>query len=919
MKYKHPSFYIFKFDSDRIHEYNYNINQTFSDGQRNGEIIRMADSQVLRSLRKIKGIEFSQERIYNLIKNKQILLKETSSDENKLKLKNVQDEIEKELFIPELVSICFKNKQHYDHIYKKGLLINKKPFVRLFSGSGNIRRNTVIFIDKDYYDKLDLLLSNGRDKSVPMLGSKLNAYYGMFGSSSSEIDFPKFVVVPDYKFEKTFLADKVIGFSENIEIKRDVVTNTINAFDGMGVISPIFMQKIANKMNLDYCPSWVIIRGPYMKGCVATFDINEFSEKIVKKNIVIDVWGNKQDISEIDIIFSESQFKLWNSYPNCEDYISQCLKNDLNFGVTRISPNPKEEKNHVFSNYQFNQVLSLDDKQIEGFCKPTIDYFQDILSGDSDKMAIYLSGYKKDEKKSFVDWFDTVQNNICKSLIINPNVKDDDFVYNYFLRFFNKTLRNSYLGRTVHNGNFQGMLVDLYAFCEHSFGLEVKGLLEEGKSYSNYWNKRNVKTVLSARAPLTHYSETNQLHFEKNENLQHWFKFIGTGIILAHDSILTYLYADSDFDGDQVYTTSQKEFIEGNQSDGVPIVYDKENAPKVVVDKDIIFKADLSSMNSEIGQITNISSTFHCMISDYENGSLENKELQKRLTALRAYQGKAIDKSKGLITEPMPENWNSYKKQNYSLSEDEQEKIRFMNKLTSKKRPLFFKFLYSHYQRRRDREIENMNDFCLVNFECSYSELIEKEVKSDIEMKALENFKNKSFFINNNSVMNRISRYLQSEVKEIKFSSRNKTFDYSIYITGKNTNPVKIAKMLELYKEYCSSKKAVKQNKFLDKESFSNIDQLSSYLRKKAIFEIDSNIQNLANIAVEICYNQGKIKEFAWDLFGNGIILNLLENKKDDLEYLISDNDGEIEYLWKKYSKQKFIIEDEKEENETLY
>ena len=74
MKYRHPSFFIFKFDSDRIHEYNYKINQTFSQGQKNGEIIRMADSQILRTLRKIKGIEFSQEKIYELVKNKQQIL-----------------------------------------------------------------------------------------------------------------------------------------------------------------------------------------------------------------------------------------------------------------------------------------------------------------------------------------------------------------------------------------------------------------------------------------------------------------------------------------------------------------------------------------------------------------------------------------------------------------------------------------------------------------------------------------------------------------------------------------------------------------------------------------------------------------------------------------------------------------------------
>ena len=794
MKYRHPSFFIFKFDSDRIHEYNYKINQTFSQGQKNGEIIRMADSQILRTLRKIKGIEFSQEKIYELVKNKQQILKEQSSEENKILLKNVQDELERELFVPELVSIFFKNKKHYEHIYKHGLQINKKSFVRLFSGSGNIRKNTIIFVDKEYYDRINEILSNGRNKEIEMLGSKFNAYYGMFGSSSIEIDFPKFIVVSDYKFEKSFIADKVVGSGKDIKIERGLVTNTINAFDGMGIITPTFMKRISDKLKLGYCPAWVILRGPYIKGCVATFDVAEFSKLVAQKSIVIDIWGNKQNILDCDLVLSESQFKLWNSYQSCEDFISQCVKNELSFGITRISPNPKDEKNYVFSNYQFDQVLSLDQNKLENFCQPTIDYIKDILSGDSDKMILYLLGCKKDDKKTFIDWFDNIQNNITKSLIINPDVKNDEFIYNYFLRFFNKTIRSSFLGKTIHAGNFQAILADIYAFAQHSFGLHVTGILSEGKSYSNYWNKKGINKIASARAPLTHFSELNNLDLENNNSLRHWFKYIETGIILNYNSIDCYLYADADFDGDQNFSTSQKEFIDGNQSDGVPIVYDRENAVKKIIDDNVIFRSDLNSMNSEIGRITNISSTFHCMIDDYKKGTLENDELQKRLTALRSFQGKAIDKSKGLITEPMPDFWSKYKKQNYSLSEYEQEQIKFMNKLTARKRPLFFKFLYSHYLKRYNQEIDNMNDYCLVNFKCFYDELLNKENKTEKEIKAISDFKSKSFFIDNLSLMNRLSKYLQSKVKEVKFTARNQNFDHSIYMNDKNINNDKLLK-----------------------------------------------------------------------------------------------------------------------------
>ena len=45
-------FYIYKFKSSRLKEFNYDINITFEEAQLNKEVISVFDSQLLRSIRR---------------------------------------------------------------------------------------------------------------------------------------------------------------------------------------------------------------------------------------------------------------------------------------------------------------------------------------------------------------------------------------------------------------------------------------------------------------------------------------------------------------------------------------------------------------------------------------------------------------------------------------------------------------------------------------------------------------------------------------------------------------------------------------------------------------------------------------------------------------------------------------------------
>jgi len=60
-----------KFNSSRLRECNYKIdNLTLDQARQNGEVVRTSDSELLRAIRRIRGIEFDQLELDELLRKK---------------------------------------------------------------------------------------------------------------------------------------------------------------------------------------------------------------------------------------------------------------------------------------------------------------------------------------------------------------------------------------------------------------------------------------------------------------------------------------------------------------------------------------------------------------------------------------------------------------------------------------------------------------------------------------------------------------------------------------------------------------------------------------------------------------------------------------------------------------------------------
>mgnify|MGYP007099586346 CR=1 FL=1 len=944
---KLQQFYQFKFESDRLALFKNKINLTIDEARQTGELVSVGYSQLIRSVHKVRNQEFSQSELDDLLAERKKLSKKVSSPVTIRRLVTINETIDNMLFLPDIISVVIINKSHYLKLIKH-FTVNGKKYVRLLAGSGNIRRDTVIWCSEEIYAPLVELLDGGRNLNIKLTPSKYSAYFSLSNTATYSVSYPKFVVIKDCIIKKLIKADYVF---EKDNTENDIETKELeiesNLFDGQGLISIEQSEKWSGELELDYIPSCYVIRGPFTKGLLVTFDIHAYCE-YYQKYTVTDVWGKTVDLRDIDVIFTESQVKLWAAYNCCDDFVDRCKARDLGYGISRITP--KEDKSYVRSNYQFLQVLDLKDWEINELCKDTVEHFVDIAGMDRNKMILYyLNNYNIPIDGNPLK---NIQDNLIKALILDPNMQYDPYLRQHIYGSLNKKIKESYIGSLYLHGNYSSMIADPVALMEHCLGLPINGLLQDKIHYSQFWNDANINKVVACRAPLTFTSEVNILNLQNTEEMQKWYKYITTGIIYNGHGIDVLLHADSDFDGDMVFTSSSQQMIDGVQP-GLPITYSKKVSPKIDITLEELVKSDINGIHSKIGFITNCSSTVYTMIQGLKKNSPEYIELYKRLKLFRFYQGENIDKAKNGGSKDMPDHWFKYTKtkppcgDSPPVTNKELETIKFNNSLLIEKRPYFFRYIYRHYNRKYQREIKVYNNYCYAKFGFLLDELLmmDESIMTQEMLNIKLDYYRFSYFIFKPSIMNRICWHMESTIKSYKDILKRDVFNWHNLVLNKYISDAdKLSKMISLCDEF--SKYKSKSFGGGNNYDYNNLDFFIAHLKNKAIKEISSNIQELASLAVYCTYNVNKgAKEFAWKCFGEGIVDNIIEAKlgfqKNNIqeseagfksgagfkseagftiELPVPDNNGEINYLWKKYTTKKFIIPgDTGEESGKIY
>ena len=557
--------YIYKVNSSFLKRHKGNITiDNISVAIKNRSIISIGDSDGLRIIRKINKSVYTEKYI-NDIKLEIKTLKKCgrSNIEDKKLMKKLISDKQVAMLEDNICNVVFESDTHYDKYAIDGFILNGHKYVLLLGTTGGVKANTVMFCKEDIYDELWRRLKNGADPSIKMIPSKLMAYISLAFSSSTPVTRPKRVLVVRDSITK-FKSD-VTNIEFNEELQRPTVVLAkdfdieVSPNDGCCMATPELMKQWALDLKLDYRLTSCCIRSAYIKGMISEFDFKAYVKHKEWSPIVKDVWGQEHNINDIDLILNESMLKCWMAYTSIDDYMDKCEENGFGFAITKAVP--KQLDNERMLNYQYLQCLNLNDSQLKALAKKDIDEVKDVLGLDYRKSIIFGKGSQITSKNVWKKADDDLH---IKALMIEPNAINDEYIKQRIKKSIRKRIELMKTGKINVDGNYQISIGEPIVQLESMFiPNNVKGLLNAGEFYIEYWRQKGVDIVGAFRSPQSCKENARKFLISKSEEAVKWYGHLfGVIIFNAWDTTMMAMNGQ-DHDGDMDYTTSNKIVING--------------------------------------------------------------------------------------------------------------------------------------------------------------------------------------------------------------------------------------------------------------------------------------------------------------------------------------------------------------------
>lgn len=597
----------------------------------------MADSNTLRFIDDINHLYDADERAADIQRKIRMLQKQETTRVNRKEIRRLYSELDEVQFKPDYMCLIIDKIEHYDKACKDGFYINGIHYERLLGTNGGVKNSTIVFVSSRVAPELKRRLENGRDLSKPLVPAKFESYKALSCSGSTPVSLPHGIcVVPDcvthFKSNVIYIDDEGVD-EPKMEYRENEDVELIDS-DGYGLMLPSLAQRWSQELGLDYVMSGANTRFSWEKGMVFCFDFLEFADKVAGTRIIKDAWGNEVDLSNIELILTTSQLKLWDSYKSFDDYLDNCLKNGYTFGIPKVCP--KELENERYLNYQFVQSFKLTDEQIEELIQPTIKEIKDILGLDYKKSILFLKGVFLNEDNLW-----KVENDFAKALMVDPEMINDPFVRNRIYQMIRKRIKDAKIGVIKVTGNYSIISGDPYSLCQSMFGLEVTGLLKAGELYNKYWIDKGAEYVTCFRAPMTCHNNLTKLKVAKTNDMKYWYRYMTTCTILNSWDTTTHATNGADKDGDMYLLTDNKVLVENTLNLPAIMCVQRKADKKVIEEADLIL-ANKNSFGDEIGKTTNRATTMFDMQAQFSPDSDEYRVLDYRIKCSQLYQQNAI-------------------------------------------------------------------------------------------------------------------------------------------------------------------------------------------------------------------------------------------------------------------------------------
>lgn len=618
--------YILKINSSRLRRERWNLTLPIDEARRNEEVISLADSQVLRWIDELNGIEGADQKAKEIKSQIKVLRKEPVNTQNKRKMRQLYSDLDSLQYKPDYMCLIIDKEKDYRRAVK-GFKINGIKYKRLLGTTGGIKNSTIVFVSERLWSEIRRRIDNGRDITKELVTAKLGAYMALTCSASTPVSFPNgLLVVNDaktqFKSDIIYLANREEG--EPVMERYNDYDITLDATDGFGIMLPSLAARWSSELGLDYVASGMCTRFSFEKGMVFTFDFLDFADKVAGGNYMVkDAWGNDVDIRNVELVLTTSMVKLWDSYKSCDDYIRLSLENKYTFGITKACPRELENVRNL--NYQFIQSYDLSPEDIDELITPTIEEIYDVLNGDWRRASVFLKGVGLCDKN-----ISKIEDDYAKAIMIDQRVFEDPYVQNNIYQLIKNRINKAKVGVVKVHGNYSIVSGDPYLLCQSVFGLDKTGLLKSGEIYNKYWADDGAEKVACFRAPMTTHENIRVMSPCRSDESRYWYQHMKTcTIINAWDTTMPALNG-LDFDGDLTMITDNPVLV--NKYKPLPaIICEQKKAVKKISNEDDFIISDINSFGNDIGSITNRATSMFEVRSGFEIGSKEYEELSYRI------------------------------------------------------------------------------------------------------------------------------------------------------------------------------------------------------------------------------------------------------------------------------------------------
>lgn len=764
---------IIKLPASLLVAHNCNIESyTKTQARKDNNVVSIGDNIVFQQLRYLHNDFRDHHELFRYVqKLRDNMHRYKKNGEYKL-ASVLNQKINQVLFVDDIVNVIIdKKKSDFNKFRVKGFYMNGIHYVYLCSGSGQIRRNTATFINEQYRDTIVKRINCGLDeKTSSFVLAKYSAYFALAFSSIMWVRTPRVCVIKDFT---RMLTKQKVDFilkdeNDNAYIEERIMDLELNCADGQGLVDPFFAEQWSKDMDLPYIPCSFVVRSCFIKGNLATFDFKDYAHQHGITTIR-DRWGKEYNIDDIDVLLSESQFKTYKYYNSWEEYCKYAEEGMIHWGVARYNRDVDDE--YVPANYQYIQALTLTKEDIHELVQPTIQWIQQICSGDPLYALLYAFGPKADNA-AYASMFGTAQTNAMKALVKNIDFLKDSYIQRKIYKNIVESINRAKIGKVWIRGNYQFMVADPVAQCQSALGLEPVGLLKADEIYSQFWDDRKVSIVDTCRSPMIDVHEHNPMTVATSEEARYWYKYMTSGIIYNTYDTSTARHEDSDFDGDIVLSTDNKFFIKGSNKNHNIITYEKGLAKSEKMTVSNITKTVMKGFGTGVGGFSNTATCLYAMSAIFNRPGHEDQytEIMRRIKLLREIVGQEIDRIKGADKPSLPQSWKKY--ESILPTDTQEERIAKMrrNAMVISKKPYFFRYLYPELNQKYKQFEASYNQVSRDMFGIKFKKLLKMENQTEEQKDLVRKYQKYSPLITSDCTMNRLCKELESVDFDIQFA-----------------------------------------------------------------------------------------------------------------------------------------------------